>query len=222
MQSESFVSNILTGSICCDDSVLFLPPNTLALVNYKAVGEIIRLSNIQTKQPFYLRPKFVTWFFFASDVLSLFCQGAGGGLQATGTTPDAGKAITLVGLSAQLVFFTCFVYITIHVHRHPEYTYCVEGQKDLKKHLILCLDITLVLLYIRSIYRAAEYSTGYGGPIARLEWAFYVFDTFVIVVVSWHTRFTLLVIIYLGVVRFILAIKQEYPLSMKKQLLLHL
>jgi hypothetical protein len=32
------------------------------------------------------------------------------------------------------------------------------------------------LLYIRSIYRIAEYATGFGGVIARTEWAFYVSD----------------------------------------------
>lgn len=177
--------------ILCTDSIdlnkfvvmtlfLLLPPNALALVNYKAVGEVIRLSNVESKH-FYLRPKFVTWFFFSSDVFSLVCQGAGGALQASGTSDTIGIAITLVGLCAQLVFFTCFAWITHYVHRRPEYTYQVEGMENPKKNLVFCLVITLAFLYVRSIYRIAEYATGYGGPIAKLEWAFYLFDTLIII-----------------------------------------
>ncbi|KAK4518593.1 Exopolyphosphatase [Mucor velutinosus] len=158
---------------------LLLAPNALALVNYKAVGEIIRLSNVETTR-FYLRPKFVTWFFFSSDIFSFCLQGAGGGLQSTVDHNQVGIAVTLVGLALQLFFFACFAGITFYVQRNPNYQYYVEGQPNAKKRLILCLYVTIGLIYIRSIYRVAEYATGYGGPIAKLEWAFYVFDTIVI------------------------------------------
>ncbi|KAL9545481.1 hypothetical protein MBANPS3_007123 [Mucor bainieri] len=158
---------------------LLLAPNALALVNYKAVGEIIRLSNVETNR-FYLRPKFVTWFFFSSDIFSFCLQGAGGGLQSTVDHNQVGIAVTLVGLALQLFFFACFAGITLYVQRNPNYQYYVEGQPNAKNRLILCLYVTIGLIYIRSIYRVAEYATGYGGPIAKLEWAFYVFDTIVI------------------------------------------
>jgi hypothetical protein len=161
---------------------LLLAPNALALVNYKAVGEIIRLSNVETNR-FYLKTKFVTWFFFSSDIFSFVLQGAGGGLQSTGPRLNSiGVAITPVGLSLQLFFFACFAGITVYIHRNPAYQYHVEGEPNAKRKLIICLYITIALLYIRSIYRVAEYGTGYGGPIARLEWAFYVFDTIVIAI----------------------------------------
>ncbi|KAI7907993.1 RTA1 like protein-domain-containing protein [Cokeromyces recurvatus] len=158
---------------------LLLAPNALALVNYKAVGEIIRLSNVEEKR-YYLRPKFVTWFFFGSDIFSFCLQGAGGGLQSTVGYNEEGRIVTLIGLAVQLIFFGCFAAITVYVHRHSRYNYYVENSTNPKKNLILCLYVTIVLLYIRSIYRVAEYATGYGGPIARLEWAFYVFDTIII------------------------------------------
>jgi hypothetical protein len=161
---------------------LLLSPNALALVNYKALGEIIRLSNVQTTR-FYVGPKFVTWFFFWSDILAFFLQASGGGLQAMSSSNMAtiGMAITLVGLSVQLVFFASFGLIAIHVNRNPAYNYHVQGQTDPKGKLIRCLYITLVLLYIRAIYRVAEYAGGFSGPIASTEWAFYVFDGLVIV-----------------------------------------
>ncbi|KAG2202113.1 hypothetical protein INT47_008085 [Mucor saturninus] len=154
---------------------LLLSPNALALVNYKALGEVIKLSNIE-KAPFYLRPKFVTWFFFSSDIFSFLLQGSGGGMQTTPANANLGKQITLVGLAIQLVFFAAFILITVHVHRSPKYDYSIEGQPNAKRNMMRCLYITLILLYVRSIYRIAEYATGYDGAIARAEWAFYVFD----------------------------------------------
>ncbi|CAO3607021.1 unnamed protein product [Mucor hiemalis] len=160
---------------------LLLAPNALALVNYKAVGEIIRLSNVETDR-FYLKAKFVTWFFFGSDIFSFVLQGAGGGLQTIQRLSNIGRVITLVGLVLQLGFFASFAGITVYVHRSPKYNYYVEGQPNAKRNLIRVLYITIILLYVRSIYRVAEYASGYDGPIAILEWAFYVFDTLVIAI----------------------------------------
>ncbi|GAA5813078.1 hypothetical protein MFLAVUS_006545 [Mucor flavus] len=153
---------------------LLLPPNALALVNYKCLGEVIRLSNVQSRL-FFLRPKFVTWFFFSSDVFAFLLQGSGGGLQVTDNAA-MGKTIALIGLAVQLVFFGSFAFITIYVHRSPRYSYTVDGQTNAKKCMVRSLYITLFFLYIRSIYRVAEYAGGRDGPVATSEWAFYVFD----------------------------------------------
>ncbi|KAI8070094.1 RTA1 like protein-domain-containing protein [Thamnidium elegans] len=132
---------------------LLLPPNALALVNYKCLGEVIRLSNVQSRL-FFLRPKFVTWFFFASDIFAFMLQGSGGGLQVTDNAA-MGKTIALIGLVVQLGFFGSFAVITVYVHRSPKYSYTVEGQINAKK---------------------SEYAGGRDGPVATSEWAFYVFD----------------------------------------------
>lgn len=153
---------------------LLLPPNALALVNYKCLGEVVRLSNVQNRF-FFLRPKFITWFFFSSDVFAFMLQGSGGGLQVTDNA-DIGKTIALIGLVVQLGFFGSFAIITVYVHRSPKYSYTVDGQTDAKKRMVRSLYITLFFLYIRSIYRVAEYAGGREGPVATSEWAFYVFD----------------------------------------------
>ncbi|KAI8881238.1 RTA1-domain-containing protein [Backusella circina FSU 941] len=158
---------------------LLLSPNALALVNYKTCGEIIRLSNVKPRF-FFLRQKFVTWFFFWSDIFAFFLQGSGGGLQVKQDTMSIGNVIVLVGLYVQLFFFASFTCIIIYVHRNPEYTYEVEGVANPKKSLIRTLYITMALLLIRSIYRVVEYQYGYAGPVASAEWAFYVFDGLVI------------------------------------------
>lgn len=133
------------------------------------------------KDPFWLRPKFITWFFFASDVFSFLLQGSGGGLQATGKN-ELGQAIVLFGLGIQLFFLACFTVIAIIIYRRPTFDYQLIDIRSMmavpnpKKKIMTCLFITTALLYVRSIYRFAEYATGYDGPIARREWAFLVFD----------------------------------------------
>lgn len=174
--------NTTLGSYVGMELFLLLAPNALALVNYKSTGEVIRLSGVKSKY-FFLRPKFVTWFFFSSDIFAFLLQGSGGGLQSMNADmARIGKTITLIGLSVQLFFFASFAAITVHVHRSPEYQYQVQGQTNPKGKLARCLYITLVLLYIRSIYRVAEYAGGFDGPIASAEWAFYVFDTLAIAI----------------------------------------
>jgi hypothetical protein len=174
--------NSTLGSYIGMSLLLLLPPNALALVNYKSTGEMIRLSGVPPSR-FFLKPKFVTWFFFSSDVFAFLLQGSGGGLQAMGgEKANLGKTITLIGLIVQLFFFASFAFITMHVHRSPKYQYSVVGQTNPKRNLSICLYITLILLYIRSIYRIAEYAGGFDGPIASTEWAFYVFDTLIIAI----------------------------------------
>jgi hypothetical protein len=158
---------------------LLLSPNALALVNYKTCGEIIRACNVNARY-FFLKPKFVTWFFFWSDIFAFLLQGSGGGLQSSENSRQLGTSITLVGLYVQLFFFASFAGITIYIHKSREYHYDIEGVTNAKHTLIRTLYITITLLFIRAIYRVVEYQTGYAGPVASAEWAFYVFDGLVI------------------------------------------
>ncbi|KAJ1948808.1 hypothetical protein EC988_005023, partial [Linderina pennispora] len=125
-------------------------------------------------------PKFITWFFFGSDIFSFLIQATGGSMQATESTRNAGKYIALFGLAVQLIFFACFLAITIYVQRSAAYVVSA-GPKDMtdkgaKIKLMRVIIATTILLYVRSIYRVAEFADGYGGKIYSAEWAFYVFD----------------------------------------------
>ncbi|KAJ1953403.1 hypothetical protein EC988_003015 [Linderina pennispora] len=162
---------------------LLLPPNAMALFNYKTQAEIIRLSNVDARR-FWLKPKFVTWFFFSSDVFSILMQGAGGGMMTSYEMRNTGKMIALIGLIVQLFFFASFFFISVHVMRNPVYT-VRQSKKDAspeaaKKKVMWVLLSTTIILYLRSIYRVAEFADGYAGVIYSCEWAFYVFDTILI------------------------------------------
>ncbi|KAJ2714344.1 hypothetical protein H4R19_001781 [Coemansia spiralis] len=159
---------------------LLLPPNALALFNYKSLANVVRQSRIPPRR-FWLRPRFITWFFVASDILSFLLQSAGASLTAQKAAVVAGRWICLVGLAVQLVFLALYLAIVIIVARdqqyklvhHPAHMDAAAG----KRRLMLIILSTTVLLYVRSVYRLIEFADGYGGKIYRAEWALYVFDT---------------------------------------------
>ncbi|KAJ2690204.1 hypothetical protein IWW39_000885 [Coemansia spiralis] len=173
------ISHISLGLYISMMLFLLLPPNALALFNYKVVGEIARQSNVGAKQ-FYLRPKFITWFFFASDVFSFMLQSTGGSMMAQDGLENTGKWICVVGLAIQLGFLAAFVVVATIIGRDPKYiVLCGPRQASeaaAKSRVMWTIHLTTALLYVRSIYRLAEMIDGYGGKLYSAEWAFYVFD----------------------------------------------
>ncbi|KAJ1879468.1 hypothetical protein H4R99_004032 [Coemansia sp. RSA 1722] len=176
---------------------LLLPPNALALVNYKTIGKIIEDSVQARPKRFWLRPKFVNWFYFASDIFSIAMQGAGGGMMTTAKGREPGKKIVLVGLIVQLFFFACYLLTTVYVWRKPEYI-VNQGPRDkspaaAKRKVMIAIVLTTIIIYLRSIYRIAEFADGYGGKIYSAEWAFYVFDTLLIFI-----AFLVYIVLFIG------------------------
>ncbi|KAI8319176.1 hypothetical protein GQ54DRAFT_320437 [Martensiomyces pterosporus] len=179
------VYNITFGLYVLMVLFLLLPPNALALVNYKTLGMVVRESAASPRW-FWLRPKFITWFFFASDLLSIALQGAGGGMSTQESLQDQAKIVALIGLTIQLVFFAAFFAIAIYVWLRPEYTVAPgpkdRDEKSTKRKVMSIVVVTTIVLYLRSVYRIVEFADGYGGKIYSAEWAFYVFDTILILI----------------------------------------
>lgn len=153
---------------------LISPGNILTLVNYMALGKIIKLSNVQTDR-FYLKPEFVTWFFFIIDIVFFWLQRISG----SGTF---GTVINIIGLSIHTMLFTCFLFIVFYIRESPDYNFLVKNQPNAKGKSIIVIVTTSVLLFIRSIFCVCLYVTGLDGPIASTEWAFYLFDVLIIAI----------------------------------------
>ncbi|KAJ1822270.1 hypothetical protein LPJ56_000901 [Coemansia sp. RSA 2599] len=166
---------------------LLLPPNALALTNYKTLGETVRQQTpvaLVYRRPFYLNPRFITWFFFLSDVLSFLLQAAGVALSTQEDRRELAKNTVLVGLAVQLFFFACFLALCFRVLKSPEYL-VKKGPADkslgtAKRRLFSVIIGTTVLLYVRSIYRVFEFVGGYGSWVYGTEWLFYVCDTLMV------------------------------------------
>ncbi|KAJ1828975.1 hypothetical protein LPJ56_000736 [Coemansia sp. RSA 2599] len=190
------INHISLGLFICMNLCLLLPPNALALFNYKVLAEIARQSNVSESR-FYLRPRFIVWFFFASDVFSFLLQSTGASMTADDDMVASGRWICIGGLSIQLVFLTSFVVLVALIMRDPRYA-VLEGDKDgagkgSKMHVLWTVHATTALIYIRSIYRLVEFIDGYGGDIYSAEWAFYVFDSIMILL-----AFIVYIVVFLG------------------------
>ncbi|PIA13820.1 hypothetical protein COEREDRAFT_83190 [Coemansia reversa NRRL 1564] len=176
---------------------LLVPVNALALANYKAVAVVISNRKGPKVRFFWLRPRFVNWFYFSSDIFSIALQGAGGGMLTSTNTRDVGKIIVLVGLIVQLFFFSCFLVTTAYVWKNLEYTVHVskrdKSHRVAKNKVLGAIFTTTVLIFLRSIYRIAEFADGYGGKIYSSEWAFYVFDTIMI-----FLAFVVYIVVFIG------------------------
>ncbi|KAI8319124.1 RTA1 like protein [Martensiomyces pterosporus] len=178
------------GTFTAMSLFLLLPPNALALTNYKTLGETLKLARNQKprggKPPFLLRPRFVTWFFFTSDVFSFLLQAGGVSVSTRDGMREVAKKMVLAGLAVQLFFFAAFLFLAIYVAMSKRYT-ARRGPRDkdgkmAKRRLFTTIIATTVLLYIRSVYRVVEFADGYGGRIYGTEWLFYVFDTALVLV----------------------------------------
>ncbi|KAI7833600.1 RTA1 like protein-domain-containing protein [Kickxella alabastrina] len=174
--------------------IILLPINAIALFNYKVTGKIISDSLTAKPKYFWLRPKFVYWFYFASDVFSVVMQGAGGAMMGKVTTRAKAKTVALIGLCVQLLFLGCYMATTVYVWRKPEYV-VHAGPRDkspqaAKRKIMVNIISTTTLLYVRSIYRIAEFADN---TIYSTEWAFYVFDTLVI-----FFAFVVYIVLFIG------------------------
>ncbi|KAI8318705.1 RTA1 like protein [Martensiomyces pterosporus] len=190
------IDHVSLGLYIAMNLFLLLPPNAFALFEYKTIGEVVRRSRAKPSH-FWLRPKFITWFFFSSDVFSFMLQSTGGSMMASESTTKMGKWIAIVGLAIQLFFLTIFFFIAISVARNGLYT-VPRGPKDAtwegaKRKLMFNVILSTTLIYIRSIYRLIEFADGYGGKIYSCEWAFYVFDSAMILL-----AFVLNIVLFVG------------------------
>ncbi|KAJ2083760.1 hypothetical protein H4R24_000531 [Coemansia sp. RSA 988] len=174
------------GTFTAMTMFLLLPPNALALTNYKTLGEVVRKSqdsipSHQIPKVFLLKPRFITWFFFTSDVFSFLLQGAGVGISTQEDKRDLAKHTVLAGLYVQLFFFAVFLGIAAYIFFDRRFV-VMCGPKDsseqqAKRRLFSVIIVTTVMLYLRSVYRVAEFAGGYGSKIYGTEWLFYMCDT---------------------------------------------
>ncbi|KAJ2651688.1 hypothetical protein IWW40_001588 [Coemansia sp. RSA 1250] len=174
------------GTFTATSLFLLLPPNALALTNYKTLGKVVQLSTVflpDNRKPhvFWLKPRFITWFFFTSDVFSFLLQGIGVGISTQDNKRELAKHTVLSGLYVQLFFFAVFLVIAAYIFIDKRFTVacgpCDHNAQQAKRRLFWVIISTTALLYVRSVYRVAEFVGGYGSKIYGAEWLFYLFDT---------------------------------------------
>ncbi|OQE23452.1 hypothetical protein PENFLA_c011G01606 [Penicillium flavigenum] len=163
---------------------LLLAPALLAASIYMLLGRIILV--LQAESHAILKKKWLTKIFVTGDVMSFLLQGAGGGIQSSGSLDGmkTGERIIIAGLFVQIIFFGFFIVVAVlfdlklRKYRIPR---CFSGEVPWRKHLNI-LYATSLLILIRSAFRLVEYIQGNQGYLLHHEVYLYVFDSLLILI----------------------------------------
>lgn len=165
-------------------SILILIGPTLILAStYMIFCELAK--SLKAESYSMVSLKYLAKIFVTGDIVSLFVQTCGGGLQVVDSLRAAGRALVITGVIVQLVFFTVFCYVFVwfglKIWRNP-----TKVAKTLElafprignwKHGIMVLSFSCIFLMVRSIYRCAEMIEGTNGLLQSSEVYLWCLDT---------------------------------------------
>ena len=96
---------------------------------------------------------------------------------------DTGTNIILVGLVIQLVFFFLFIFLTMVFHSRT-HEWGIEGGEGNWKRQLGVIELSSLLIFIRSIYRVVEYAQGFDGYLISHEVYLYILDALMMILVQ--------------------------------------
>ncbi|KAH8690283.1 putative RTA1 domain protein [Talaromyces proteolyticus] len=135
----------------------------------------------------YFRPRTYTVLFITCDIIALLLQAAGGGIASSANTKsltDIGINIMVAGVSWQVFSLALFGALccdfVIRVRGAPPSSLNVQFE-DLRRrksfyYFIFALVVATVTIFVRSVFRCAELSGGFHGPLANDEVTFMVLE----------------------------------------------
>ncbi|KAH7311376.1 RTA1 like protein-domain-containing protein [Stachybotrys elegans] len=183
--------------------LIILAPVVMAGIIYLSFGRLI-LWVVPPEQRsiklLWAPPRFITPIFVGFDIMALLLQVIGAVLLA-GTDradPDAlenlqrGKDLGMAGVTLQIIAFGFFSIVTVRFHFvsrriDPAYAASNKSQHNLNKDctaLLNVINISCLLILIRSAYREVEFAGGRDSTVAQSEWYLYVFDALPILAVT--------------------------------------
>ncbi|RDW63446.1 sphingoid long-chain base transporter RSB1 [Coleophoma cylindrospora] len=131
--------------------------------------------------------KLYTLAFITSDLLALILQAAGGALADGADTQleqDHGVDIMIAGLAWQV--FSLMVFVVLCLEFRSQATRAVKegrilgsasnGLRQRMKLFLIAMGSSVVLIFIRSIFRCAELSKGFNSPIANDEVSYMILE----------------------------------------------
>jgi hypothetical protein len=173
---------------------ILVAPALFAASVYMVLGRLA----LRVKGESYLiiKPSRLTKIFVGGDILCFFVQIIGSGTLSSKF--NLGKAIILVGLVAQIVFFGLFVLVAAIFHRRLSRNPTPTAQRLDEEHVRLrWKDITRVIfvvsamIFIRSLFRLVEFTGDSNSPMMKTEAYLYVCDSTLMfialaILIYWH------------------------------------
>ncbi|KZF22887.1 RTA1-domain-containing protein [Xylona heveae TC161] len=157
-------------------STLIIAPVFFTAGIYIILGRFLQILGQEYS---FMKPTWYLWIFCTCDVLSLVIQAIGGGMASgQANSPNGntkpGTDIMVAGIIFQLASITVFVYCMI------DFLYRLRvapREKRLSiRPLLLAMTISVVVIYIRSIYRTIELLQGWSGYLITHERYFIALD----------------------------------------------
>ncbi len=186
--------NTNLGFFVAQTLCILVAPALFAASIYMVLGRLIRLVGAEAYSP--IRPTLLTKIFVLGDLLSFIVQIMGSGMLTNNFS--RGKAIILVGLVAQIVFFALFVAVAFLVWRrlarHPTNTanrLDSYGTKGGWKRVMHVVFLASALIFVRSLFRLIEFTGDQDSPLQKSEAFLYVCDSTLMflvlaVLIYWH------------------------------------
>ncbi|KAF5629640.1 rta1 domain protein [Fusarium tjaetaba] len=183
-------------------TLVILPPVLMAGVIYVIFARIVFWvvpPESRTLRFLWVPARFITLLFVGFDIISLLLQLVAAVLIAgtDPTDPDAksklnlGKTLGLVGVSTQIAGFGLFTVSAIRFHfaarrLSPDFAKDNQERHGIVKKwqtLLIVVNVSCLLILVRSIYREIDFAGGKDGTTHQKEWYLYVFDTLPILLV---------------------------------------
>lgn len=169
---------------------LTIAPALLTAAIYLCLARIVTVYGAHLS---YFKPRTYTLIFCGCDLVSLVLQALGGALASTANTQsgsDLGKNIMLAGLGFQvfslILFSACCTYFAVCVLKNKgtwNVRYIDLINSRLFKAFLCGLVVSVVTIFIRSVYRCVELSGGFNGTLfVSDEAAFMVLEGVMIVI----------------------------------------
>ncbi|KAL3471494.1 RTA1 like protein-domain-containing protein [Aspergillus californicus] len=128
-----------------------------------------------------LKPKAYLWIFVSVDVLSLIIQAAGAGIASSQLgkpdgNPKRGSNVVAGGMIFQIAAMTVFVALFAVFLKRLYGTVHASGIRRKDQTLIFAIIFSLVVIYVRNIFRAIQLIQGFTGYLFVHERFFIAMD----------------------------------------------
>ncbi|KXH31132.1 hypothetical protein CSIM01_13443 [Colletotrichum simmondsii] len=175
----------MTQALC-----LLMAPALFAASIYMVLGRLIIHLRSESLSP--IKPSQLTKIFPIGDILSFIIQIMGAGMLASSSTMNTGKTAMLLGLIVQLIFFGLFVlssavfHSRVSKHMLPN---LIEEEANTGwrrwfndwRGVMSVLYIASVMIFVRWLFRLAEYVEGNDGALLGTGVFLYIFDALLMV-----------------------------------------
>ncbi|QGA13175.1 hypothetical protein EYB26_000822 [Talaromyces marneffei] len=159
-------------------STLIIAPAFFTAGIYVLLGRLIQILGRSSS---ILSPSLYLWIFSACDIISLVIQAVGGGMASgqagkIGGDTKPGTDIMVAGIIFQLVSITVFAVSAVDFLRRVLKQRLLQSVQGSVTPLLLAMVFSIVLIYIRSIYRVVELVQGWSGYLITHEAYFIALD----------------------------------------------